>query len=239
MDKKHFWNWREGAGDGAPRELIIDGPIAESSWFDDEVTPETFRRELNAAQGDVVIWLNSPGGDCFAASRIYTMLREYPGSVTVKIDGMAASAATVLAMGANRVYMSPTSSFFIHNPYTWADGEAEQMRQAAQMLDEVKESIMNAYQLKTGLSRARISHLMDNSTMMNPRMAMELGFIDGILYDDGQEGPEDRAFEYSISAPMNCLIEYVKRHTGDAPQDGAPGGATRLELSNRLMKIMN
>ena len=132
-----------------------------------------------AGTGDVTVWINSPGGDCIAAAQIYTMLKEYPGKVTVKIDGMAASAASVVAMAGDSVLMSPVSMMMIHNPATGAWGDYTAMEQAIAMLDEVKESILNAYVIKSGLSRAKLSHLMDAETWMNANKAVELGLADG------------------------------------------------------------
>ena len=119
------------------------------------------------------------------------MLKEYPGNVTIKIDGIAASAASLIAMAGDSVLMSPVSMMMIHNPLTMAIGNADDMQKAAAMLDEVKESIINAYELKTGLSRAKLSHLMDDETWMNAVKAVELGFADGILYRDADEKDEE------------------------------------------------
>lgn len=105
--------------------------------------------------GDITVWINSPGGDCIAAAQIYNMLMDYKGNVTVKIDGIAASAASVIAMAGNKVIVSPVSMIMIHNPATIAAGDTAEMQKAIAMLDEVKESIINAYEIKTGLSRAR------------------------------------------------------------------------------------
>ena len=143
------------------RVLRLEGTIAEESWFDDDVTPALFKDELFSSTGPVTVWINSPGGDCVAAAQIYNMLMDYPGDVTVKVDGIAASAASVIAMAGTRVLMSPVSTMMIHNPLTVAMGDSEEMRRAIQMLDEVKESIINAYEIKTGLSRTQLSHLMD------------------------------------------------------------------------------
>ena len=119
------------------------------------------------------------------------MLKEYPGNVTIKIDGIAASAASLIAMAGDNILMSPVSMMMIHNPLTMAIGNADDMQKAAAMLDEVKESIINAYELKTGLSRAKLSHLMDDETWMNAVKAVELGFADGILYRDADEKDEE------------------------------------------------
>lgn len=151
------------------------------SWFDDDVTPQLFKDELNSGTGNITVWINSPGGDCVAAAQIYNMLMDYKGNVTVKIDGIAASAASVIAMACTEVLMSPVSTMMIHNPATVAMGDHNEMQKAIEMLNEVKESIINAYEIKTGLSRAKLSHLMDSETWMNANKAVELGFADGII----------------------------------------------------------
>lgn len=163
------------------RVLHLNGTIAEESWFDDDVTPQLFKDELFAGDGDITVWINSPGGDCVAAAQIYNMLMDYKGSVTIKIDGIAASAASVIAMAGTKVLMSPVSMLMIHNPMTIAMGDAGEMEKAIEMLGSVKDSIINAYEIKTGLSRAKISHLMDAETWMDAHKAVELGFADGIL----------------------------------------------------------
>ena len=177
---KHFWNWIRNEDTG-PREQRFEGVIASESWFNDDITPAMFKEELFSGSGPITLHISSPGGDCVAASQIYTMLMDYPGDVTVQIDGLAASAASVIAMAGTRVCMSPTSVMMIHNPFTSAMGDSEEMRKAIQLLDEVKESIINAYQIKTGLSRAKLSHLMDSETRMNAVKAKELGFCYEII----------------------------------------------------------
>ena len=155
--------------------------LSEESWLDDDVTPAVFESELNAGSGPVTVWLNSPGGDVVAAARIYNMLLDYPGTVTVNIDGIAASAASVIAMAASHVAMSPVSMLMIHNPATLAMGDKTELSRALDMLESVKDSIINAYQLKTGLSRAKLSKLMDAETWMDATAAIELGFADELL----------------------------------------------------------
>lgn len=133
------------------RTLYLNGTIAEESWYEDDVTPKLFKDELMSGTGDITVFINSPGGDCVAAAQIYNMLMEYNGNVTIKIDGIAASAASVIAMAGTKVLMSPVSLMMIHNPLTVAIGDSEEMKKAIDMLSEVKESIINAYELKTGL----------------------------------------------------------------------------------------
>ena len=211
MNRQKFWNWVRNE-DGT-RILTIDGVIAEESWFADDVTPKHFREQLNAGTGDVVLYVNSPGGDCVAASQIYTMLMEYKGRVTVKIDGIAASAASVIAMAGTEVLMAPTSLLMIHNPLTVAIGDTEEMQKAIVMLDEVKESIINAYELKTGLSRAKIAHFMDAETWMNAQKAIELGFADGILTRDTgvPDGIPINGYQYSRRAVTNSLLSKIPK----------------------------
>ena len=162
---KKFWKWtnkmiqNEETKEQTPeRTLFLNGTIADESWFDDDVTPQLFKEELLSGSGDITVWINSPGGDCVAAAQIYNMLMDYKGNVTVKIDGIAASAASVIAMAGNKVLISPVSMLMIHNPMTVAMGDSAEMQKAIEMLSEVKESIMNAYEIKTGMSRTKISH---------------------------------------------------------------------------------
>ena len=161
-----------------------------------------------SGSGDITVWINSPGGDCVAAAQIYNMLMDYKGNVTVKIDGIAASAASVIAMAGNKVLMSPVSMLMIHNPMTVAMGNTAEMQKAIEMLSEVKESIMNAYEIKTGMSRAKISHLMDAETWMNANKAVELGFADGILArEEPMEEQPANALMYSEAQVVNSLMD--------------------------------
>ncbi|MHB8963096.1 MAG: head maturation protease, ClpP-related [Saccharofermentanales bacterium] len=207
---KKFWNWVRDENSGT-RTLYLDGVIAEESWFDDDITPKAFKAELTADAGDIVIWLNSPGGDCIAASQIYAMLMDYKGKVTVKIDGIAASAASVIAMAGTTVLMAPTALMMVHNPLTVAIGDSEEMQKAIAMLSEVKESIINAYEIKTGQSRAKLSHLMDAETWLNANKAIELGFADKILEDDKKRmQTDDFTYAFSRRAVTNSLLDKVK-----------------------------
>ena len=258
---KKFWDWAKDETD--ERVLRFEGVIAEDSWFDDLISPKLFRDELFAENGDVTIYINSPGGDCIAASQIYTMLLEYSGNVTVKIDALAASAATVIAMAGNSVLMSPTAMFMIHNPMTLAIGDSQEMRKAQEMLNEVKESILNAYHLRTKQPRAKLSNWMDAETWMNANKAKEWGFIDGLL--EGNEpqstNPNTTNFVFSRRAVTNSLLDKLKAkalaqaETAEEPaeppavvpqtpapnepepQSPAPTGVCAESLSKRLSLI--
>ena len=185
MSANRFWNWADSPNNDATEQgdriLRLEGVIAPETWLDDEITPAVFKEELNAGNGPVTVWINSVGGDCVAAAQIYNMLMEYPAPVTVKIDGIAASAASVIAMAGTTVLMSPVSTMMIHNPATVAIGDHTDMEKAIEMLDAVKDSIINAYEIKTGLSRKEISRMMDAETWFDAHKAVELGFADGIL----------------------------------------------------------
>ena len=179
---KKFWNWIHD--DSGGRVLRLEGPIDSESFWGDEVTPKAFRDDLYAEEGDITLWVNSPGGNVFAAAKIYTMLRDYPGNVTVRIASIAASAASVVAMAGSLVQISPTGMLMVHDPSTIAMGNARDMEKAIATLNEVKESIINAYAFKTGLSRNRISKLMSDETWLNAKKAVELGFADEILFEN-------------------------------------------------------
>ena len=246
VNSKKFWNWSNSTDENETtqtRVLSINGPIAEDSWFDDDVTPALFKDELNAGDGDITVWINSPGGDCVAAAQIYNMLVDYSGNVTVKIDGMAASAASVIAMAGNEVLMSPVSMLMIHNPATIAMGDHNEMQKAIDMLSEVKESIMNAYAIKTGLSRAKLSHLMESETWMNANKAVELGFADGVLERESNTPNNSAAMVYSRkltnTALMNKLnAKYsIPANKSNEPNGQSATGTSVADIKERLNVI--
>ena len=206
---KKFWNWKNQTETPQERTLFLSGTIAEESWFDDDVTPQLFKDELMAGSGDITVWINSPGGDCVAAAQIYNMLMDYKGNVTVKIDGIAASAASVIAMAGNRVLMSPVSMLMIHNPATIACGDSGEMQKAIEMLGSVKDSIINAYEIKTGMSRAKLSRLMDAETWLDAHAAIEMGFADGMMQRNTADDVEVPSVSnvYSRAAVTNSLME--------------------------------
>ena len=230
---KKFWNWitpPQNENGEQPQERVLElyGTIAESTWFDDDVTPKMFHDELFADSGPVTIWLSSPGGDCIAASQIYSYLMDYPNDVTVKIDGIAASAASVIAMAGTKVLMAPTSLMMIHDPLTLAYGNKGDMEKAIEMLDEVKESILNAYEIKTGLSRAKLSHLMNQETWMNANKAIELGFADDILEDRKKVAKNDISYSFSGKVAEVTLLDKLsvkwkpkEEAAGEVPQPEA------------------
>jgi ATP-dependent Clp protease protease subunit len=223
------------------RTLFLNGTIAEESWFDDDVTPQLFRDELNAGSGDITVWINSPGGDCVAAAQIYNMLMNYKGNVTIKIDGIAASAASVIAMAGTKVIMSPVSMMMIHNPATTAFGDSADMQKAIAMLDEVKESIINAYEIKTGLSRTKLSHLMDAETWMDANSAIEMGFADEIMQrnvSDNIEVPKV-SMVFSQAAVTNSLMDKLSAKCRIQPKSEPTNKVSADSLMERLNLMKN
>ena len=204
--KRKFWNWVKNEGE---RTLFLNGEISDETWYGDEVTPKLFKEELEVAGGDITVWINSPGGDVFAAAQIYNMLMDYQGNVVIKIDGLAASAASVIAMAGTEVLMSPVAMMMIHNPMTVAIGDSKEMQKAGEMLLEVKESIMNAYEIKTGITRTKLSHLMDDESWFNAKKAVEMGFADKILFSEDEETILNKPLEavmFSRTSVTNSLM---------------------------------
>lgn len=248
MKKFWMWNRTEEQAETPERTLVLRGVIAEDSWLDDEVTPGLFKEELDAGEGNVTVWINSPGGDCFAAARIYNMLAAYPGKATVKVDAVAASAATVVAMAGDEVQMSPVAMMMIHNPAMMAAGDHKAMEKAIEALRETKESILNAYERRTHLSCAKLARLMDDETWMDARKAVELGFADKIIEPaaKGERLPEETPAA-SLYSERECSRRIIGRLTEKykppedavkpAAKEDASRGRSIAELTNRLQII--
>lgn len=231
---RKFWNFTD---EGEVRTLRIEGQIADETWFGDEVTPQLFKNDLLAGTGDITLWINSPGGDVFAAAQIYNMLMDYQGDVHVIIDGLAASAASVIAMAGTTVSMSPVAMMMIHKPWTFAQGEAKDMAKVIEMLGEIKESIINAYELRTGLSRTKISHLMDSESWFNAKKAVELGFADKVLFEKEETPEQDHQNSYTFSrvtAAHDLVVKLQASLQPPKPQKTIP--FNQLEKRLNLLK---
>lgn len=205
-----FWNWTKNLETNTP-ELRLEGEIASETWWGDEVTPKIFKDELNKYEGkDITVWINSPGGDVIAGSQIYTMLKEHKGKVTVKVDGLAASSASFIAMAGDTVQMSPTAMMMIHLPSTCDWGDKNDFAKAIARLEEVEAAIINAYALKTNLPNEELSKMMEEQTWMNAYRAKELGFIDEVLYTDNKDESQ-KPFDFTKKAVNNCIQNSVKQ----------------------------
>ena len=175
--KQKFWSW-------AGNRLNFKTCISDESWFEEKTARQKFSEELNNHNGDIMVLIDSFGGDYFAAEAIYEMLREYRGCVTVKIEKIAASAASVIAMAGAVVEIAHTGKIFVHNPKFYGyGGDDDEKREAGYMLEEITESIINIYQRRTKLSRAQLSRMMAAETWLNADEAVTLGFADTVYFN--------------------------------------------------------
>ena len=200
------------------REITMNGYIDDDSWFGDEITPSGLHNwlygENDAAVDDVHIRLNSYGGSCNAATRMFDDIRAYPGSVKITISGTAASAATVVAMAADRLEMTPGSLFMIHDPSTVAYGNERDMDEAKAVLRACKESILNMYGTRVRISRNDAADLMTATTWMDSNEAFEKGFVDGITETPAKLPTDSAGHKVSLEAAkagvqilaMDCLV---------------------------------
>ena len=228
--------------------MELYGYISEYSWFEDEITPQKFKDDLinYGKGGPITIRMNSYGGDVVAASMISSIMRDYPGPITVQIDGIAASAATVVAVAAKKVRIQDTAYFMIHDPsvvFLMAALNIEALTRLADSLQAVKEGIVNAYETKTGLSRARLSKLMTDETWMDAHKALDLGFVDEIM-------AHDQALSLSLpidnAAVVNGLRNYANVPAallesfsiGDQTPQAVPSGPVLTDEQKREAQIL-
>ena len=180
------------------RELSLNGYIDDEVWFGDEITPESLHEALygkeNQLADDVHIRLNSYGGSCNAAVRMYDDVRAYPGSVHITVSGTAASAATMLAMAADRLEMTPGSLWMIHDPSVVAWGNERELMDSIRLLQACKESILNVYQRRCRQSRQEVAAMMSATSWLDAQSALQYGFIDAVA-EDGKPGAPENAGE--------------------------------------------
>lgn len=206
--KPHEPFWRcvdAAASDSGDPELEFYGYISEYSWFEDDITPAKFKKDLYqlGAGGPVTIRMNSGGGDVIAASVIRSMLVEYPGQVTVRIDGLAASAATYVATAGDVVKMQDTAFFMIHDPSILAMGNEDDLKAAIDLLKTVKSGIIDAYTAKTQLTPEKLAKMMSAETWMTAKEAREMGFVDEVI------GTPVKAGAGANVAILNALTNYL------------------------------
>ncbi|MBE6091714.1 MAG: Clp protease ClpP [Selenomonas ruminantium] len=185
MPKKKFWEFRNEA-ESETAELLLYGEISDVSWWGDEITPKQFHEDLLTCEGkDLAVHINSPGGDVFAAQAIYNQLKNYTGKVTMYIDGMCASAATIIACAGDSVIMPTNTIYMIHNPKSAMLGyfDAPQLDKLSASLTTVKQTIVNVYmaRVKDVLSEVQLKHKMDNEEWMTAQTAKEYGFVDEVV----------------------------------------------------------
>lgn len=225
-----FWNWTRNLMTNTP-ELILEGEIASETWWGDEVTPKLFKDELNKYKGkDISVWINSPGGDVIAGSQIYTMLKEHDGKVNVKVDGLAASSASFIAMAGDTIQMSPTAMMMIHLPSTFDWGDKKDFQKTIARLEEIENAIINAYELKTKLPREELAKMMEDEMWMNAYRAKELGFIDEVLYTDSEENKV--GFDFSKKKVNACMQNSISQI-----QDKMKKNQDQIELEKLKIEI--
>lgn len=238
-----FWKWSNSVSSNN-QELILDGPIASDTWWGDEVTPDLFREELKQRAGDLTVVINSPGGDVFAGLAIYNALVNHNGNVTVRVDGLAASIASVIAMAGDKIIMSPGSMIMIHRPSVYATGTVDDMEKAKDVLMKIEEGITPIYAKRTGLSDEKIAELLEAETWMLADKAVELGFADEVSeapekqkQDEGVQNAFGMNFAFSMSAvkqadakPMQSLVEQIKaKAEAEAAKAAEPAEETTTE----------
>jgi ATP-dependent Clp protease protease subunit len=243
-----FWTW-QNVLEGEDPEMELDGYISEWSWFEDDITPKKFKEDLisHGQGGPITIRLNSYGGDVIAASMISSIMRDYPGKITVVIDGIAASAATVVAVAAKEIKIQDTAYFMVHDPsvvFFMASLNIEALTRLADSLGAIKEGIINAYETRTGLSRPRLSKLMTDETWMDAHRALDLGFVDEIL-----KNPYSELFRLPIdnAAVVNGLRNYSNVPAavlqalthGDQPATMASSGSMLTDEQQREAQILS
>lgn len=209
VKNKHFWTFRAAVGDNAAPELILYGDIASETWWGDEVTPRQFTEELDAlgAVPEIVVRINSGGGDVFAANAIYTRLKDNAAKITVKIDGWAASAATIVAMAGDVIEIPGNGVFMVHDPSLGLLGyfnEAD-LAKMTEELKVVKQSIVNAYVLKTGKDAAEVAAIMAAESWFDGKQAVDAGFCDKLMFEDAETTIENAAkiVVNSVSLDLN------------------------------------
>lgn len=211
-----FWKFSNKVSGEGSSNLYLEGEISSETWWGDEVTPEAFRDELRQMKGDLTVHINSPGGDVFAGVAIYNALKDYSkGKVVVKVDGLAASIASVVAMAGDEVIMSPGSMMMIHNPWSMGVGDSNELRKAADTLDQIKDSILPIYAERSGMSEDDVKDLMDAETWMTAEKAVELGFADAV-----QKAVKEKEetvnlmysnFAFSMSATKSAMKDFINK----------------------------
>lgn len=235
-----------------PKKINIKGEIIpnDHKWiydlFDIEnTTPKDVEKALEEANGEnIEVIINSPGGDVFSGSEIYTMLKEYKNDVVVKIVGIAASAASIIAMAGKKVLISPTAEIMIHNVQSQARGDYRDFEHEAEVLKDYNSTIANAYLLKTGMSKEELLELMDNETWLTPQQALEKGFVDEIMFNDGKIRLT-ASIKQSTMLPINVINKMrslkakglLNLKDNQDPNDNPPDAQQEKEADILLTKL--
>ena len=210
------------------KKVNIKGPIVSSDeqwiyeWFGIESTsPKSVNQEIADALGDELdVEINSSGGSVFAGSEIYTALKSYPGNVTVKIVGLAASAASVIAMSGNKVLMSPTAQMMIHNVSSRQEGDHRDMAHMADVLKNANDTIANAYRIKSGMEQKDLLKLMDKESWFTAQQALEHKLIDEVMFESTQ-----LVASFGTNLLPRSVIEKIRNTVKNPPNSQTENGA--------------
>lgn len=234
-------------------ELRISGEIVDDDdawlyeWFGiSAASPNAFRAELSAHKGKkITVWIDSWGGDVFAGMGMYNALKEHKGRVVAKIDGKAVSAGSIIPMAADEILISPGGIMMAHNPWTRAQGEYKDMIKAAEVLNEVKEAILNVYQVRTKHPREKLSQMMDETTWMSAQKAVNEKFADGILYQEDGSNPVQNSYSFSMKAIQNSTDSAMRRFfeqwqkVNQAEDSGEPAPQNKNTKESDVVPITN
>ena len=227
------------------KKLTVSGVVVsnDTSWiydyFDmDYTSPNKIKNELPEDNSDIELEINSPGGSVFAGSEIYTALKEYPGKVHVKIPSIAGSIASVIAMGGDKVSISPTAQIMIHNVSSSQSGDYRDMQSTADALKSMNGSVANAYKLKTGLQESELLEMMNKETWLNAQEALEKGFVDEIMFQ------KDESIAYvantsGFGLPMEVISEMMNNKNKYQKQDVAESVSKEINLDKRGLLLAN
>lgn len=240
-----FWVFQNAAGtESGETEMELYGPISEFSWWGDEVTPKMFKEQLyaNGNNGPVTVRLNSPGGDLIAASVMSAMLKDYPGKITIKVDGLAASAAVMVALAGDRVLIQPSAYMMIHNPMVGIMGYygVDDLKSLIDELKVIKNGIVEGYTAKTKMDAEKLSKLMNEETWMTASEAVAYGFADEVITTPTKTNrknsePQNHAFANYLknfaSVPSTLMWRYAPL------QDSSPSNDVLSERAQRSNKL--
>lgn len=225
------------------KKVNIKGAIVSNNdawiyeWFEMEATsPKSVSKEISDANGDELeVEINSGGGDVFAGSEIYTALKSYPGNVTVRIVGLAASAASVIAMAGKKVLMSPTAQLMMHNVSSRTTGDYRDMQHASGVLKNANETIANAYMLKSGMVKEKLLSMMDKETWLTAQQAKDYGLIDEVMFEENVNSLNLVA-SYSNLLPLE-VINKIRNTVKSPVTDNADSFLLREKLHAQI-KLM-
>lgn len=232
MENKKFWKL-ENSVEGSGSKLYIDGVISQESWWGDEATPQQLRQELKGINGNSLeVVINSPGGDVWAGIAMYDALKELDAEVTIKVSGLAASIASVIAMAGDKIVMTPGSTMMIHRASTLAWGNADDMTKAIEMLETAEDGIVSIYADRTGQPRESVKDMMAAETWMSAEKAVELGFADGVAKpevdtdDVATENIFAGNFAFSMKATKEAMEDYFEKakaaNQAEEEEDASP-----------------